>query len=133
MQSLTEHDPRQIGSYLLRARLGDDQDAGYLAVAPDGSKVTLRVLREGARFVQEVEAATQDDPGWMARVLDADVEDSLPYIVSEFGESHDPATSSRLVGAATALAKGLAAIHRAGLGEPAEQPADVLAWGRAVH
>ncbi|MFI6476936.1 hypothetical protein ACIBH1_03315 [Nonomuraea sp. NPDC050663] len=133
MQSLTEHDPPQIGPYLLRARLGDDQDAGYLALAPDGSKVTLRVLREGAGFVQEVEAATQDDPGWVARVLDADVEGSLPYIVSAFGQSHDPATTSRLVGAATALAKGLAAIHRAGLGEPAEEPADVLAWGRAVH
>ncbi|GAA4063036.1 hypothetical protein [Nonomuraea soli] len=129
MQSLAEHDPRQVGPYLLRARLGDDQDAGFLALAPDGSKVTLRVLREGARFIREVEDSLRADPGWMARVLDADVEGSLTYIVSEYGEDQDPAASRELVGPASALARGLAAIHRAGIGEPA----DVFDWGRVVY
>lgn len=137
-------DPGRLGAYRIVGLLGEGgQGTVYLGQGPDGVRVAVKVLHarlagdEGAlrRFLREVETAGRVAPFCTARVLDAAMSATGPYVVSEYvpGESlrdlvaregpRDPGALERLaVGTATALA----AIHEAGIVHRDFKPANVM-------
>ncbi|WP_246079949.1 serine/threonine protein kinase [Nonomuraea mesophila] len=124
-----------IGPYRVVKQLGEGgQGVVYLGTAPDGTRVAIKVLREGVpgdgRFAKEIAAARRVEPFCIAQVLDASL-GARPYIVTEYVEGpslhqagvHTGADLQRL---AVATATALAAIHRAGVVHRDFKPANVL-------
>ncbi|MFI0369052.1 protein kinase [Actinomadura sp. 1N219] len=141
---LQAHDPAAVGGYRLVARLGEGgQGVVYLAEDPDGRRVAVKCLKvrlDGdakarERFAAEVAAAKRVAEFCTARVLDADLDGSVPYLVSEFvdgvsllravrqGGVRTGADLERLaIGTATALV----AIHQAKVVHRDFKPGNVL-------
>jgi len=142
--SLRPGDPRTLGPYRLAGRLGEGgQGVVFAAHAPDGSPVALKVLRDEwaadgrvrERFAKEVAAARRVAPFCVAQVLDASLETSPPYIVTEFVDgptlleavrTGGPRSGPALHRLAVATATALAAIHEAGVVHRDFKPANVL-------
>ncbi|NUW39357.1 serine/threonine-protein kinase [Nonomuraea rhodomycinica] len=133
-EPLREGDPAAVGPYRLLGRLGaGGQGVVYLASAPDGRPVAVKVLREGqagGRFLEEIDAARRVEPFCVAQVLDASPGDR-PYIVTEYVEGPSLQQAGRHAGAdlqrlAVATATALAAIHQAGIVHRDFKPANVL-------
>ncbi|WP_226899714.1 serine/threonine protein kinase [Nonomuraea phyllanthi] len=127
--------PEFVGPYRVVRQLGEGgQGMVYLATAPDGTPVAVKVLREGVpgdgRFAKEIAAARRVEPFCIAQVLDASL-GARPYIVTEYVDGpslqqaglHAGADLQRL---AVATATALAAIHRAGVVHRDFKPANVL-------
>ncbi|NUW33995.1 protein kinase [Nonomuraea sp. SMC257] len=135
VEPLREGDPAAVGPYRLAGRLGaGSQGVVYLAKAPNGAPVAVKVLHEGLagddRLVREMTAARQVEPVNVAQVLDASVS-GRPYLVSEYVDGPSLQQAGRRTGAelqrlAVATATALAAIHRAGLAHRDFKPACVL-------
>ncbi|MDF2707081.1 MAG: hypothetical protein K0R62_2733 [Nonomuraea muscovyensis] len=132
---LRADDPAAVGPYRLVGRLGaGGQGVVYLAQAPGGRPVAVKVLGEGLAgdggFAKEIEAARRVEPFCIAQVLDASL-GGRPYIVTEYVDGpplqqagrHTNADLQRL---AVATATALAAIHRAGVVHRDFKPANVL-------
>ncbi|WP_433825226.1 serine/threonine-protein kinase [Actinoplanes sp. CA-015351] len=141
---LRPDDPRRLGGYHLRARLGEGgMGAVFLAHDADDRRVAIKLIRPElaadpafrARFRSEVRRARQVPPFCTAAVLDADPEHPTPYLVVEYvegasleemvrrdGPLRDGALHSVAIGVATALA----AIHSAGVIHRDLKPANVL-------
>ncbi|MEV0828165.1 serine/threonine protein kinase [Nonomuraea rubra] len=127
--------PHAIGPYRVVEQLGmGGQGVVYLGVAPDGTRVAIKVLRDGVagdgRFAKEVAAARRVEPFCIAQVLDASL-GGRPYIVTEYVEGPSLAKAGVHAGAdlqrlAVATATALAAIHRAGVVHRDFKPANVL-------
>ncbi|MDR8413331.1 protein kinase [Nonomuraea sp. 3-1Str] len=135
VEPLREGDPASVGRYRLAGRLGAGaQGVVYLAQAPNGAPVAVKVLHEGLagddRLAREMAAARQVDPVNVAQVLDASVS-GRPYVVSEYVDGLSlqqagPQAGAELQRLAVATATALAAIHRAGLVHRDFKPAGVL-------
>ncbi|MFI6785878.1 protein kinase [Nonomuraea sp. NPDC050383] len=135
VEPLREGDPASVGRYRLAGRLGAGaQGVVYLAQAPNGAPVAVKVLHEGLagddRLAREMAAARQVDPVNVAQVLDASVS-GRPYVVSEYVDGPSlqqagPQAGAELQRLAVATATALAAIHRAGLVHRDFKPAGVL-------
>ncbi|MER7007592.1 serine/threonine-protein kinase [Dactylosporangium sp. NPDC000555] len=136
-------DPATVGSYRLRGVLGvGGMGTVYLAEAPDGRRVALKVINPSLhgdamfrhRFAAEAEAASRVAGFCTARVLDVDLDGSVPHLVTEYvaGPSlHDYATANGpLAGQVEAVAVGVAAaltaIHAVGLVHADLSPRNVL-------
>ncbi|MEV0385631.1 serine/threonine-protein kinase [Nonomuraea sp. NPDC050643] len=135
-------DPRQVGRYVLTGRLGaGGQGIVYLADAPDGAQVALKVIDaevgSDARrlFEREFAVLRRVSSFCTAQVLDADVTADPPYIVSEYvaGPSlhahvarNGPLVGAELDRLAVATATALIAIHRAGIVHRDFKPQNVL-------
>ncbi|TMR01768.1 serine/threonine protein kinase, partial [Nonomuraea turkmeniaca] len=127
--------PDSIGPYQVIRQLGEGgQGMVYLAAAPDGTRVAVKVLREGVRgdgrFAKEITAARRVEPFCIAQVLDASL-GGRPYIVTEYVEGPSLREAGRHTGAdlqrlAVATATALVAIHRAGVVHRDFKPANVL-------
>jgi hypothetical protein len=126
-------DPRRVGRYRLTGRVDDfaGEDV-FLAERVDGAAVMAALLGTARasdpaardRFVAEARAARNIPPFCMARILDAGVEGSRPYLITEYvpGPSLEElvAAEGPLPGAAVravaiGCATGIASIHQAGL------------------
>jgi hypothetical protein len=131
-------DPRRVGRYRLTGRLDDfaggdtaRQDV-FLAQRVDGEAVmavfpaTGRAADAAARdrFVAEARVARNIPPFCVARILDAGVEGSAPYLITEFvsGPSlaevvtaEGPLAGPEVRAVAVGCATGIASIHQAGL------------------
>ncbi|MFI9552073.1 serine/threonine protein kinase [Nonomuraea endophytica] len=122
--------PPSVGPYRIVRKLGEGgQGVVYLGVAPDGTPVAVKVLREGG-FEREIAAARRVEPFCIAQVLDASA-GGTPYIVTEFVDGPSLAEAGRHSGAdldrlAVATATALAAIHRAGVVHRDFKPGNVL-------
>ncbi|MEV4896729.1 serine/threonine-protein kinase, partial [Nonomuraea sp. NPDC055795] len=122
--------PPSVGPYRIVRKLGEGgQGVVYLGVAPDGTPVAVKVLREGG-FEREIAAARRVEPFCIAQVLDASAS-GTPYIVTEFVDGPSLAEAGRHGGAdldrlAVATATALAAIHRAGVVHRDFKPGNVL-------
>ena len=131
-------DPRRVGRYRLTGRLDDFAGAGlarqdvFLAQRVDGEAVMVAFPGTGRaddaaardRFVAEARVARNIPPFCVARILDAGVEGSQPYLITEYvpgpslaevvgAEGTLPAAMIRAL--AVGCATGIASIHQAGL------------------
>ncbi|TLF85806.1 serine/threonine protein kinase, partial [Nonomuraea sp. KC401] len=117
------------------------QGAVYLATAPNGTRVAVKVLHDlvdevaRKRFAREVDAARRVATFSTARLLDVSVSGQHPYIVSEYVEGpsleqlvkkHGPRDEDGLTRLALATAGALAAIHKAGIVHRDFKPSNVL-------
>lgn len=137
-------DPSRIGDYLLICRLGEGgQGVVYLAAAPSGARVVLKLLRTGAAggpgaralLVREVNAARAVARFCTAQVLDAQLDGERPYIVSEYVEGPTleehvrnvgPLEGSALDRLAIGTVTALAAIHQARIVHRDVKPGNVV-------
>lgn len=125
-------DPRRVGHYRLTGRLDGipSDDPIFTGVGPDGRDVSVTVLGghwDAAaldRFAAEAAVAKRVPPFCAARVLDAGLDESGAFLVSEYvpGRSllelvaeYGVATGPQLEALAIGMATGLASVHQAGL------------------
>ncbi|MEU9914265.1 serine/threonine-protein kinase [Streptomyces sp. NPDC051001] len=146
MQVLRATDPRRIGPYEVRGRLGSGgMGEVYLAESRAGLRLAVKVVRSEyaqdrtfrARFRQEVRAAqTVGGTGtYTARVVDADPEGEHPWMATEFVEGPNlrdavldggplPEPAVRVL--AAALGEALGAIHAKGMVHRDLKPSNIL-------
>ncbi|HUR06883.1 MAG TPA: serine/threonine-protein kinase [Nonomuraea sp.] len=136
------HEPEWIGHYRVLQPLGrGGQGAVYLAMAPNGVRVAVKVLHDlvddvaRARFAREVDAARRVATFSTARVLDVSITGQHAYIVSEYVEGpslehlvrkYGPRDEDSLTRLALSTAGALAAIHKAGIVHRDFKPSNVL-------
>jgi serine/threonine protein kinase len=135
-------EPEWIGHYRVLQPLGrGGQGSVYLAVAPNGVRVAVKVLHDlvdeaaRVRFAREVDAARRVATFSTARVLDVNIGGQHAYIVSEYVEGpsleqlvrkHGPRDEDGLTRLALSTAGALAAIHKAGIVHRDFKPSNVL-------
>ncbi|MFI6158147.1 protein kinase [Kitasatospora sp. NPDC051170] len=140
-ESLQPGDPRQLGGYYLDGRLGaGGQGVVYEGYDAHGRRVAVKVLRavdeeDRARLRREIHAWRKVEPYCTTRVLEADLDGAVPYVVSEYvagpdlrravnpGRPYGPEELRRL---AVGLATALVAIHRAGVVHRDLKPENIL-------
>ncbi|ACY99139.1 MULTISPECIES: serine/threonine-protein kinase [Thermomonospora] len=138
---LEADDPPRIGRYRLTGRLGEGgQGVVYLAEAPDGRKVAIKVLKTVSqaalkRFAREMEAAKRVAPFCTAAVLESSTQGRHPYVVSEYVEGpslqqrvreRGPLSGGELDRLMINTASALTAIHGAGVVHRDLKPSNVL-------
>lgn len=144
MEALDESDPRSLGGYTLQGRLGaGGQGVVYLGRATSGRRVAVKALRPAVvadpvarrRFAGEVELVRKVSSFCVAEILDASLDGSRPYIVSEYVaggslqavvEEQGPRTEGTLRRLAVGTLTALAAIHAAGIVHRDFKPHNVL-------
>ena len=144
MEPLRPQDPRQIGSYLLLARIGSGgMGEVFLARSPGGRAVAVKVIHAmlandpefRARFAREVAAARAVTGAFTAPVIDADPDAVRPWLATAFlpgmsleeavnGYGPWPPPAVYLLG--VSLAEALGAIHRAGVVHRDLKPSNIL-------
>jgi serine/threonine protein kinase len=142
--SLRPSDPVRIGRYRLTARLGSGgMGVVYLGVAPDGGLVAVKVLRPELaddpefrrRFGREVSVLMRVRGVCTVRVIEADTDSQLPFMVTEYVDGPSLAeyidqwgslNAEMLYGLATGLAEALTVIHAAGIVHRDLKPSNVI-------
>jgi serine/threonine protein kinase len=141
---LRPDDPTRIGHYRLTARLGaGGMGVVYLGVAWDGTPVAVKVLRPEladdeefrARFGREVAALVQVKGECTVRVIEADSQSAMPFVVTEYApgpslseymDKHGSVSPEMLFGLATGLAEALSVIHAAGIMHRDLKPSNII-------
>jgi serine/threonine protein kinase len=141
---LRPDDPTRIGHYRLTARLGSGgMGVVYLGVAWDGSPVAVKVLRPELagdqefrrRFGREVAALVRVKGVCTVRVIEADSQSSMPFVVTEYAQGpslsehidkHGSVGPEMLFGLATGLAEALTVIHAAGIMHRDLKPSNII-------
>jgi hypothetical protein len=137
-------DPPAVGPFRVTARLGTGgMGRVFLAVAPDARVVAVKVIRPEyaddpafrRRFAREAAAAARVGAPGIARVLAADPEGPVPYLVTEYVpgptlgeriERDGPLPPPELARFAAGMAEALAAVHAAGVVHRDLKPANVV-------
>ena len=151
MEPLSANDPRTVGEFQLRARLGSGgMGRVYLGFSPAGRAVAVKVVHPELardqqfihRFRQEVAAARAVSGIYTAPVVTVGLDDDPPWLATVFvpGPSLATVISSRgplPEAAAWRLAAGLAealqAVHACGLVHRDLKPANVLLAADGPH
>lgn len=144
MEALRPEDPRRLGPYRLRGRLGEGgMGEVFLGVSPSGLRAAVKTVRaEFAydpgfrdRFRREVAAARRVDSAWTAPIAEADPDSDPPWFATEFLTGIPlseavatygtlPERALRIL--AAQLVEALMAIHRAGLVHRDLKPSNVI-------
>ena len=135
---------REVGGYLIVSRLGAGASGTvYKAVDGEGVAVALKVLHPAlaanpdarARLIREVAALQKFSHPAIARVLDAEVDDAEPFIVTELIDG--PSLEDEVMGGgpleiedvhdlAAQLADALGAVHAAGVIHRDIKPSNIV-------
>jgi serine/threonine protein kinase/beta-lactam-binding protein with PASTA domain len=144
MESLTDEDPRSIGGYELRARLGQGGFGKvYLGLSPGGRAVAVKVLRQELgedqeflhRFRLEVAAAQRVNGLYTAHVVAMGHNERQPWVATAFVPGPSLARAVAVNGPLPELAvwrllaglvEALQAIHACGLVHRDLKPENVL-------
>ncbi len=137
-------DPPAVGPYRVTARLGaGGMGRVFLAAGPDGAPVAVKVIRPEyaddptyrRRFEQEASAAARVRAPGIARVITADPQGPVPFLVTEYVpgptlnehvERAGPLRGEALTRFAAGVAGALAAVHAAGVVHRDLKPANVV-------
>jgi len=135
---------RAFGRYELLDRIGEGgMGVVWRAFAPDGQQVAVKVLRAHLaadpnlrmRFEREVTTLSRIRGRHIAEVVEADLDNDLPYLVTRFVDGpslheivdeHGPLRDAELKTLALGLLDALASIHAAGVVHRDLKPGNVL-------
>ncbi|MFE0173350.1 serine/threonine-protein kinase [Streptomyces sp. NPDC059002] len=141
---LSADDPREIGGYRLRARLGaGGMGVVYLAHTPGGRPIALKAVRDEfaadpefrRRFAHEVASARSIHGLFTAQVVDSGVDAPTPWLATayvpglslqEVVRRHGPLPVRTVLLLVAGIAEALQAIHWAGVVHRDLKPANVL-------
>ena len=144
MEPLAAGDPRQVGGYRLRARLGaGGMGQVFLGYSPAGRAVAVKVIHRQlaadpefrTRFRREVAAARAVSGAYTAPVTAAGPDDDPPWLATVFVPGPSLAEAVAAAGPfpavslwklAAGLVEALQAVHSAGLVHRDLKPANVL-------
>ena len=143
-EPLRQGDPRQVGDFRLKGRLGGGgMGQVFLGHSPGGRPVAVKLVRPELaddpgfrrRFAIEVEAARRVGGFYTAQVVDADPNADPPRLVTayipgpslhEAVETHGPLPEEAITLLGAGLAEGLGAIHVCGLVHRDLKPSNVI-------
>lgn len=141
---LEGEDPRTVGGYVLRARLGSGgMGRVYLSYTPGGRPIAIKVIRgEFAddpefrrRFRQEVAAAQRVQGLYTAPVIDTDADAAQPWLATAYvpGPSlhdavyrHGPLPAETVLVLMAGVAEALQSVHQAGVIHRDLKPSNVI-------
>src|ERR1700728_2677101 len=139
-----EHTPDRLGAYRPLDRIGEGgMGVVYLARDPEQRSVAIKILRPAVagdpnarrRLAREVETMRRVRSPFVAEVLDTDVTNEFPYIVTryvpgptleEMVRNRGPLPGPGLRRLAHGTAEALAAIHAAGVVHRDLKPGNVM-------
>jgi hypothetical protein len=151
MEALSANDPRAVGEFQLRARLGaGGMGRVYLGFSPAGRAVAIKVVHPELardaefrqRFAREVAAARAVSGMYTAPVVAAGLDDDPPWLATAFvpGPSladviarHGPLPEPAVWRLAAGLAEALRAVHACSLVHRDLKPANVLLAADGPH
>lgn len=151
MEPLSADDPRQIGEFTLRSRLGaGGMGRVYLAFSPGGRAVAIKVVHPGLaadpeflrRFRHEVAAARAVGGMYTAPVVGAGIDDNPPWLATAYVPGPPLAEVVTRYGAlaetavwrlAGGLTEALRAVHACGLVHRDLKPGNVLLAADGPH
>ena len=151
MEPLSGNDPRRVGEFQLRARLGNGgMGQVYLGFSPAGRAVAVKVVHPELardqqfirRFRQEVAAARAVSGIYTAPVVTAGLDDDPPWLATVFVPgpslatlitSRGPLPEAAAWRLAAGLAEALQAVHACGLVHRDLKPANVLLAADGPH
>lgn len=144
MEALRADDPRRLGPYRLRGRLGEGgMGEVFLGVSPSGLRAAVKTVRPEyahdpgfrERFRHEVAAARRVDSAWTAPIAEADPDSDPPWLATEYLTGiplqdavtvFGPLPERAVRVLAAQLVEALMAIHRAGLVHRDMKPSNVI-------
>jgi serine/threonine protein kinase len=151
MEPLSADDPRQIGGFSLRSRLGaGGMGRVYLAFSPGGRAVAMKVVHPGLaadpeflrRFRNEVAAARAVSGMYTAPVVGAGVDDDPPWLatayvpgppLAEVVTRYGPLSETAVWRLGAGLTEALRAVHACGLVHRDLKPGNVLLAADGPH
>lgn len=141
---LQPEDPREVGGYRLRARIGEGgMGRVYLSYTPGGRPVAIKVIRTEyaddpgfrRRFEQEVATAQRVQGMYTAPVIDADTRAEQPWLATAYvaGPSlqqaigvYGPLPEESMFILVAGVAEALQSIHGAGIVHRDLKPSNVI-------
>ena len=151
MEPLSANDPRAVGEFQLRARLGaGGMGRVYLGFSPAGRAVAIKVVHPELardrefrqRFGREIAAARAVSGMYTAPVVAAGLDDDPPWFATAYVPGPSLADVVERYGAlpeeavwrlAAGLAEALRAVHACGVVHRDLKPANVLLAGDGPH
>jgi serine/threonine protein kinase len=142
--ALRSGDPRTIGPFRVRSRLGSGGMGDvYLGTTRRGEQVAIKLIRGAqlhddefrARFRREVRAAAKVRSRFIANLVDADPDAELPWLATDYVPgptlsqalaAQGPLSEDEVRRLVTGVAEALHEIHRAGLVHRDVKPANVI-------
>jgi hypothetical protein len=151
MEPLSANDPRVVGEFALRARLGSGgMGRVYLGFSPGGRAVAIKVVHPELardpeflrRFRQEVASARLVSGMYTAAVVGSGVDDDPPWLATAYVPGppladvvnrHGPLAEAAAWRLAAGLADALRAVHGCGLVHRDLKPGNVLLAADGPH